>query len=183
MTTHRTQRRIPLLGIVLIAVGMLLLMNQFDVIELTLWNFITGFIILYGGALVVRSFGTGDRSKVFWGTALFLFGLYLILDSMGLVTHHFPILIPAIFLIVGFSFLMMYLYNISDWHLLIPSLFFIGISGVIIAEELSLFQIYRFEYYLAQYWPVLLILIGLVLIVKSRSRLQKRKKTAAEVEE
>ncbi len=169
--SHKTNlRRIPILGIILIAIGLLLLMDQIGMMNLTFWNVITGIMILYGAVLVVRSFGAGDRSKVFWGTMLFLFGLYLMLDSMRLITTHYPVFVPAVFLIIGFSFLMMYSYNLRDWHLLIPTLFFIGIGFLIIGDELSIFQVYRFEYYLINFWPVLLILFGLGLIARARRR-------------
>lgn len=170
MSEKTNLRKIPILGVILIAIGLLLLMDQIGMMDLTFWNIITGFMILYGAVLVIRSFTAGDRSKVFWGTVLFLLGLYLMLDSMGLITPRYPVFIPAVFLIIGFSFLMMYIYNLRDWHLLIPTLFFIAIGFLIIGDELSLFQAWRFEYYLLNFWPVLLILFGLGLIAKSRRR-------------
>lgn len=179
MSSKTNLRKIPVLGIILIAVGIILLMDQVGMLDLTFWNIITGIIVLYGATLVIRSFNAGDRSKVFWGTVLFLLGLFFILDSMNMITHRYPVFVPALFLILGFSFFMMYVYNIRDWHLLIPTLFFVGIGGLIIAEELSLFYAYRIEYYLVNFWPVLLILFGLGLILKSRRRRSQTKENPA----
>lgn len=163
-----------MLGVILIAVGIILLMDRIGMLDLSFWNIVTGIIILYGATLVIRSFNTGDRSKVFWGTTLFLLGLFFILDSMNMITTRYPVFVPAIFLILGFSFFMMYVYNVRDWHLLIPTLFFVAIGGLIIAEELSLFYAYRIEYYLLKFWPVLLIVFGLGLLLKSRRRSQSK---------
>jgi hypothetical protein len=170
MSKTKKFRRVPILGIILIGVGLLLLMDQLKMLDLTFWSFVTGFMILFGATLVIRSFNEGNRSKVFWGTVLFFFGLYFLLDSMNLITAHYPVFVPAFFLILGFSFLMMYIYNVRDWHLLIPTFFFIGVGFVIVADELSLLRTYRFEHYLYHYWPLLLILFGLGLIAKSRRR-------------
>lgn len=170
MSTSNSLKRIPLLGVILIAVGLILLMDQMGMIRLTFWSFVMGFMVLFGATLVIRSMDGGHRGKVFWGTVLFLFGIYLLLDSMGMITTHYPVFVPAVFLMLGFSFLMMYIYDVTDWHLLIPTLFFTGIGALIIVDELSLIHAYRFEYYFVNFWPVVLILFGVGLIAKARRR-------------
>jgi len=178
MKTTKNFHRIPLLGIILIAVGVFLLADQLGMLDLTFWNILSGIMVLYGAVLVIRSFVNDNRSTVFWGTLLFLFGLYFILESLRLVTHQYPVFIPAIFLILGFSFFMMYIYNVRDWHLLIPTIFFTGIGLLIISEELSILQAYRVEYYIANYWPALLILFGLGLIAKARRHFRSKAEPA-----
>jgi hypothetical protein len=170
MTSQQSLRRIPLIGIVLIAVGLLLLAEHIGMLRVTFWNVIIGLMIIYGAILVIRSFSGGERGKVFWGTMLFFFGIYFLLENLNLVNASFPIIGPVLFLIFGFSFLMMYLYRPSDWHLIIPTLFFLGIGGLIIAEEYSLIQAIHYERYIRMYWPLLLILFGLGLIIKARRR-------------
>lgn len=170
MSESQKLRRIPLFAIILITVGLLLLADQLGMLDLTLWHFVTGCMILYGMSVVIRSFSTGDRKKIFWGTLLFLLGLYLLLDSLGLIPTQYPALIPAVFLMLGFSFLMSYLHNARDWLLLIPTLFFIGIGGLIIADERELLTAHTIVQYVRQYWPLLLILFGLGLILNSRRR-------------
>jgi len=175
MSSTQSIKRIPVLGIILITIGVLLLADQLGMMDLSFWNVVSGILMLYGATLVIRSFNIGDRSKVFWGTLLFLSGLYFILDSLQLVTNQYPVFVPAVFLILGFSFLMMYIYNVRDWHLLIPTLFFVGCGLLIIADELSIVYAYRFSDYFFHFWPVLLILFGLGLIAKARRNRQRQK--------
>ncbi len=175
MSTKTNLHRIPLLGIILIAVGVFLLADQTGMLNLTFWNVVSGIMVLYGAVLVIRSFANDDRSKVFWGTFLFLLGLFFILDGLGLITQQYPVFLPAVFLMLGFSFLMMYLYNLRDWHILIPTVFFAGCGLLIIADELSIVFAYRFSDYFFHFWPVLLILFGLGLIAKARRNRQRQK--------
>lgn len=176
MSLKNNVRKIPAIGVILIAVGLLLLADQMGLLQLSFWNFVMGFMVLFGATLVVRSFSGGDRNKVFWGSVLFLLGLYFILESMDLLTNRYPVLLPAIFLILGFSFLMMYIYNVRDWHLLIPTIFFTGIGLLIIADSTDLFDPYTLEHLLLNFWPVLLILFGIGLIAKARRRNKKIEK-------
>jgi hypothetical protein len=172
MSSKNNFRKIPTLGIILIAVGLLLLADQIGIMRMSFWNFAMGFMVLFGATLVIRSFSRGDRNKVFWGTALFLLGLYFIFDSLDLITDRYTVIVPALFLILGFSFLMMYVYNLRDWHLLIPTIFFTGIGVLIFADSSGFFDLYRLENYLLNFWPLLLILFGVGLIAKSRRRKQ-----------
>ena len=124
-------------------------------------------LALVGGFKVVHSFSmvrqgatkTG-RSGVFWGTLLFLAGLYNVLRELDVLDFPPYLLLPACVLCIGIGFLMTYISAPRDWHLIIPALFFMGLGAVMLLTELG--YLYRSDVLTAikNYWPFALILFG-----------------------
>jgi hypothetical protein len=171
MTHMKPQKHIPVVGVFLIVFGLVLLLAQFKILEIGFWTIVAGAMVAYGAVLVVRSFSHTDRNRVFWGTVLFLAGLYFLLDTLGMITPDGPVFLAVLFLILGFAFLMSYVYRFSDWHLLIPAAFFIFLGGAVVAVDLGYWREVDFQYYLSNYWPILLILFGAALVLKSRRKI------------
>ena len=88
-------------------------------------------------------------------------------DFVELRGHIFP---PATFLIFGMAFLMMFINNFRDWYFLIPAAF-LGLTGMFLILADYGF-VYRSEVWEAVsiYWPVVLILFGIGIIFRRRSR-------------
>jgi hypothetical protein len=173
MANEGKNRHIPLVGILLILLGLILLLGQFGILDYGFWTIVTAGMVVYGAVLVIRSFSLQDRNKVFWGTVLFLAGLYFLLHSLGMIAIGGPAFIPVVFLILGFAFLMSYFYRFSDWHLLIPALFFIFLGGIIFAEDVGYLREVDVTYYLSNYWPILLIMFGAALVLKARKKISQ----------
>ncbi len=171
MNQTKKDKRIPVLGGLLILVGLVLLLDQLQILHLGFWTVVAGFMIGYGALQVIRSFSGANRNRVFWGTFLFLAGLYIMFDHLNLIAMSGPAIVPVLFLILGFAFLMSYIYRPSDWHLLIPALFFLLLGGIIVGEDLGYLRDVDLPYYLSNYWPVVLIFFGIALVLKSRKRI------------
>ena len=103
---------------------------------------------------------------VFWGTLLFLLGSYCLLRDLDVVELRSYWWLPAVLLILGFSFLMMYLSTPKEWHLLVPSLLLLGVGAAMVLTEFGYFYRYDVVYAIRMYWPLGLILFGVSLILR-----------------
>jgi hypothetical protein len=96
---QHTFNRFPIIGFVLVLLGVALLLNQMSVIHIGGWALVWLGLLVYGAAVVLRSFISNDRSKVFFGTLCFPYrhsilfaegGLHsrLVLNILSGVYHH-----------------------------------------------------------------------------------------------
>ena len=123
-----TFNRFPIIGFVLVLLGVALLLNQMNIIHIGGWALIWLGLLVYGAAVVLRSFVSNDRSKVFFGTLCFLAGILFFLRKGGFIHGSFAIYFPAFIIIVGIAFFMLFVFNVKDWHCSSPQLFFSGLA-------------------------------------------------------
>lgn len=152
-------------GIALIVVGLVMLLERLDYVtfgwSLALW----ALIAVYGLVKGVDGFARKRPRRVFWGTLLFLLGDYGILRDLDVVELRSYWFLPAVILILGFSFLMMYVSTPRDWHLLVPSLFLLAVGSAMMLTEFGYLYRYDVAHAIRMYWPLGLILFGGALIV------------------
>ena len=158
--------RFPIIGLVLVLLGVALLLNQMDVIHIGGWALLWLGLLIYGAAVVIRSFINNDRSKVFFGTLCFLVGILFFLHMEKIVHGSFSIYFPAFIVIVGLAFFMLFVFNVKDWHLLIPSIIFLGLGAALMLTHLGYWYSRDVWHTVGSYWPLLLILIGGTMLVK-----------------
>lgn len=168
----RMKRQFSWLGAVLILLGGLLLMRRLHVFDIRMAQIIFGFMIIWGIVLVGRGFSAIANGKVFWGTALFLFGVYFFIRDIDFLDISYRLIIPATFLIFGTAFLMMWLNNVREWQVLIPA-FLIGGAGVaFLMSEFGYLSYWDVWETLHRYWPIAIILLGIgIMFRKSRQHL------------
>jgi hypothetical protein len=162
-------KRFSWLGVGLIAIGTAMILDRLDVISWS-WHIVLWALLAFFGAFkVVSGFQQKRRGRVFWGTMLFLFGLYGVLRELDLFGVPSYLCLPLLMLMVGMSFLVMYISSPKDWHLIVPALSFLGIGGVLLLTEVGV--LYRWDVLplIKSYWPVALILFGLSLLLSRRS--------------
>ena len=163
-----SQRRLPVFGILLLVVGIALLLEKLDVIEFGWSKVLWAAVAVLGAAIVIRSFVQNGRGGIFWGTLLFLYGLFFLLRSLDLIESHVTVFMPASFTILGFGFLMLFVSDPKDWHLLIPSVILLGFGGAFMLAEAG--YIHRWEMWdtFRTWWPLVLVLVGFSLILRRR---------------
>jgi hypothetical protein len=71
--------------------------------------------------------------------------------------------------IFGFSFLVLFIFNVRDWHLLIPSLLFVGLGAALMLTELKMLYAEQVWHVVKSYWPVALILMGAAMVLRKRT--------------
>ena len=158
--------RFPIIGFVLVLLGVALLLNQMNVIHIGGIALVWLGLLVYGAALVIRSFINNDRGKVFFGTLCFLTGILFFMRKLGLVNGAFSIYLPAFIIIVGLAFLMLFVFNVKDWHLLIPSVIFLALGAALMLTHLGYWYSHDVWKVIASYWPVLLIIIGGTMLLR-----------------
>jgi hypothetical protein len=160
--------RFSIFGILLIIIGSFLLLRQFHVIELR-WNiFLWGILTLWSGEMFIRGFIKNENGKVFFGTALFLLALYNLLRSLDFIEVHFHTFISILFIILGFSFLMLALTEPRSMLPLIPGFFLGGIGTLLLLEDYGYIDSWNVWNFARTYWPVVLIAFGVAMILKRR---------------
>ncbi len=162
--------RFPWFGVALILFGTALLLTRFHLLDVRFSQVFWPLIMLFGIATVSRGYTRDRRGKIYWGTVLFLYGLYFFLRSMENIEFRAYMFFPATFLVFGVAFVMVYLHNVRDWFLLIPASILCGIGVLFIMTEYG--YVYGLDVWEAihRYWPVALILIGVAMIMRRRGQ-------------
>ncbi|MDI6802754.1 MAG: hypothetical protein QME58_02760 [Bacteroidota bacterium] len=164
------QNKYPWNGIILIFLGVALLIHQTGLINIRFYQIIWIALALWGFIITIRGFATNSNGKVFWGTALFLTGISFIIHSFNLIEMPHRIFLPAVFIIFGFAFLMMFVNNFREYSSFILSIIFFVIGGLLILAEIGYLNRWDVLYYIKNYWPIILIILGAGLILKRKQK-------------
>ena len=160
------------LGIILVLLGVLLLLHKMHFLRIEFSQVLWLLAALWGIVEVTRGFTRSRKGKIFWGTVLFLFGVFFFLRTLDTFYFHEYMIPSAAFLIFGIAYLMMYLNNLREWYLLIPAILLIGVGGAFTLAEIGYLSRWEVWDAVRMYWPVSLILIGFGIIARRRMHLQ-----------
>ncbi|NOZ62967.1 MAG: hypothetical protein GXO74_15025 [Calditrichaeota bacterium] len=159
-------------GVFLILLGIILLLyklmpNFFG------WRELYPLILLVLGIwLVIEAMlpDKKDRGAIFPGTILLLLGLFFSLRNYDLIPFYYVREVWPIFLIIlGFAFLALFLVNPRDQGSLIPASLFLFFGVILLLRKLSIID-WEIGNFFADYWPVILIFVGLGIIANSLRR-------------
>jgi hypothetical protein len=155
-------------GVGLVVIGLVLLLDRLDVLYFEWTTAVWGLLAVFGATRMVDGFRRKLRARLFWGTFLFLLGTYSVLYHLNVFPFHFHVHPPVILLILGLCILALFVLNPKEWHVLIPSLSFIGLGTLWILVRLGF--VYRYDVIdaIRYYWPMALILFGVSLLLRKR---------------
>jgi hypothetical protein len=162
--------RIPILGIILVLAGAGLLLDELHLLDFGWEKVLWLAVALLGALLTFRAFANNEQGRIFFGTVLFLFGVLFLLRSFDIVHRGAHVFWPAILVIIGMAFLMLYINNTREWALLFPAVLFVGLGAVFMLAELNYLCYWDVWDAVRQYWPVVLILIGMAMILERAVR-------------
>ena len=164
----KNRKNISWFGLILIFLGLVMLLDRFDVLNVEFSTIFWPMIMLMGLAIVGRGFAQNRRGKVYWGTVLFLYAVFFVLRSIDYFEIYSYTFFPASFMIFGIAFFMMYLCNLREWPLLLPSIILLGVGSLILMNEFG--YLYQYELFdiVRLYWPVILILFGVTIILRKK---------------
>jgi len=155
-------------GIVLILFGLLLLMEEWNIIDFT-WDQVYPVAMLLLSFLSFFKALTGNRNAAFWGALFFLTGLFYLLRNSDLIIEFWFVDTWPIWLFaLGVSFFVLYAFKPHDWGVLIPGgiLSLMGIAFTLQSLDIPWISAEA----ILNMWPLILILIGLGLIFTSLSK-------------
>ncbi|MDI6765665.1 MAG: DUF5668 domain-containing protein [Bacteroidota bacterium] len=153
-------------GIALIIVGAAMLVDHLNIINIAFSSIFWPLLMVIGIFAVGKGFSQNRLRKIYWGTVLFLYSLFFFLRSIDSIELYSFVFLPASFIIFGVGFFMMYLNNFKDWHFLIPALLLTGIGSLFLLTEYGCFSHREVWDAVRTYWPVILILFGLAILLK-----------------
>ena len=160
-------------GIVLIALGLVLLLDRLDVFSVR-WDSLAWVIgLCLGGFLVVDGFMRGRRARVYWGGVLFFFSLYWVLVRWDAIYHHGFFVTPVVLLAFGLSFFLLYASDTNEYGLLFPAVLLTGVGVAMILWWLEYFEWYEVRGYVRTYWPLLLVIWGAALLLRRRKPISR----------
>lgn len=157
-----------LITYLLIFLALSIILELFNLINFEGTELISYVFIFLGIGSVYLSFGRGKGIIIFFGSLIFLTGLILFLFNNFEFTDPYGIIFPAVFLVFGISALMVFFDNMENKVMLLTSLIFI-LTGFIFTMVIGSLSFTEFVNSIVNitlsYWPVILIVLGIILII------------------
>jgi hypothetical protein len=164
--------RIPILGIILVVLGAGLLLRQLHFIRVDGVTILLFGLIAYGGAMIIRSYTMNIRQALFFGSLCFFSGILLVLGKYDVIENSPFIYVPGFLLVFGVAFLMLFIFNLNDFHLLVPALIFIGLGVAFMMTEIGYWYVSDVKDAVRMYWPVALIVFGGLMLLRRNAKSQ-----------
>jgi len=156
-----------LFGVILILFGVALLLEKWDILFFS-WTEIYPILFIAVSIVAFLSIKKGKKDGAFWGTFLGLLGIFYFLRNYDIVSQlWFADSWPIIILSLGLSFIVLFAFKPYDWGILIPGGILTFLGFVFFINE---FHFWFAKRLLQNFWPLLLIFIGIILIASSLSK-------------
>ena len=176
--SHRKWRRMAkihkmLLGFTLIVTGLLNLINLFGIAALNFNEYYYYILQFIGLAFVFTSIGKSNYGMLFAGSTLFMTGVTLLVVNQFEILSPVKIILPSVLVISGTGFIMLYIDNMQENTFLILSViqFAIAILLIKFGNEYSIInRAGRVAYLILEFWPVLISLLGIGILVNRKRR-------------
>ena len=155
-------------GLLLIMIGAALLVNKMDWWRFR-WDEFYPIALLVLAAASSYSLLRGNSKSAFGASFFLIAGLITFLRNFAIINSLWFVEIWSILLLaLGVSFFVLYLFNPHDWGVLIPGgiLSFFGVWAFFQDLDVHWFNFH----YLGDFWPLILVIIGLGLIVSALLR-------------
>lgn len=158
-------RRPPVIwGIVLVAVGALLLFHRFHILPFGWWALVWGGIAVASLAVIVRRV-QAKKDGTFWWVMLFGFALYKLVRETGWVDVPVWYGFPLMLIVGGLAFVVMVVARPKAWHLAVPALCLIGAGTAMLLAEMGSVDYDLVRAAISDYWPFAIIAYGGALIL------------------
>ena len=161
-------KKIPIFGIILVVVGAGLLLRQMDILRVDGKSMLLFGFVSYGAATIIRSFLTNIRQSLFLGSVSFFIGILLVLGNYELIEPTAYVYVPGVLISFGLSFMMLFIFNYKDVHLLLPAVIFIGLGAAFMMTEIGFLYPSDVKEAISRYWPVALILFGILMLFRRK---------------
>ncbi|MBN1479411.1 hypothetical protein EH223_16460 [candidate division KSB1 bacterium] len=166
------------IGLIFILVGVGLLMDKMNLFAFGWKEIYPVIFILISVVSFINAFA-GQKNSSFWGGVFGVLGAFFFLRNYDFVPNYwFEEFWPIFLIALGVGFIVLYIFNPRDWGVLIPGAILTGLGLVFIFESMDLIDNF-FEIAfdaVFTYWPLVLILFGVALILGSLRHKETRDK-------
>lgn len=160
----------PVSAWIFIIIGVLLLLNQFDLLFFDRFTIVFAGSVLFGVLLLNKSYKHPLKKGILGGTFFILFAVILLLMRFNFLPVNDKVGTGLIFVLLGFSNIIYFLFYPKKTANIIYALLFLLLSAPLFLDYYSVMPGWMLEHYFATYWPVFLILIGLGLLLEGLRR-------------
>jgi len=164
----RTVNRVSLLGLFLIAFGVVILLKKFHVIDLRAGELIWPLLAVLGLFMTGRGLIDDRKGKIIGGTVIFLYSIFFLLRTMDGFYVPIDLIVPATFLIFGIVMVMLFVNRPGEWYYLIPGLVLLAIGGSVMLTEYGYWYGWEAREFLKTWWPAALVLFGAGMVLRHR---------------
>ena len=169
-----TEKRGSLIpGILFIVLGSWLFIRRFYFFKSYSYHIYPILLILFAIFLFIETIRRGHSGALFWGIVILVIGGFYFLRNFEIIPYFYIDEYWPIFLLaLGMGFIALFIYHPRDWGVIIPAALFLFFG---IGFSLNTFNGYfwRWEHILENYWPVILIIVGLGVLVGGLKRKPK----------
>jgi len=152
-------------GVLLILIGLWFLARRFIFFTSHWMQIYPLMLLFFAGFLIIETFRGHRSGALFWGITFFFIGLFFLFRNYGIIRYYYADEYWPIFLLaLGCGFLALFILNPKEWGLVIPASVFIFLG---IGFSLQTFNrlFWGWENFIDRYWPVILIIIGLGVLI------------------
>jgi hypothetical protein len=153
-------------GIILILIGAILLLHQMDLISFSKADIFTYGFILLGIMLIIKGSGDSQRRGVLGGTFFLSLGILWTLMRNNILVQDDHFGFAALFFALALANIIYYMVATHKGSNLIWGLVFIIVGGLILLRYLEYYYYWDIYDEIIIYWPLALILLGILLILK-----------------
>lgn len=164
---HREPRAL-ILGSLFVILGASLLLDRLDVVLVRWDRFFWIAVFATGGFLVADGYAHVRRGRIYWGSVLLFFGAYQTLLRFDVLERYAFHTVPALFIVFGLAFLLLYFRFPSEWSLLVPFFILTGSGVTFVLWWWEVVEWYEIRMFIRTWWPAVLILIGLSMFFRRR---------------
>lgn len=159
------------IGFALLLFGIFSVLKYFNIIQSSDLEITSITIIVFTLVTIISSMNKIKRSSLFLISVLLNVGIILLVLENFEILSCYNVLLASLLFIFGSGFFILFVQNPSEKFLLMISLFFLILSFTILVffESNSLIKYAnRITIILFDYWPVFLVIFGIVLVAGKR---------------
>jgi len=154
-------------GLLLIIIGGLILLNQFQIFDLSAKNIVAVTSLLLGMLLLKKSLTSPERKGLLGGSFFLIWGIMLLFFNFNSEMGR-TLFFGQLFLSLGLANLIYFLFSgVTRATNFFVFVLFAAIGGTMIAAYYGLLDVWHLEEILDTYWPVILILLGIFILIDS----------------
>ena len=162
-------RGMKYVGMLLIALGAVLLVRRMGLVELSWGMVFWGAVATVGGVKIYRGFTRPGAGGEFWGTVLLGVGLAKVLVDAGVVSIEHDLAGPLLVLLAGVGALLAFVASPRDWHVALLAVALLGLGSALTLSEYGIGPAREVLNSLPVWGPVILIAFGAALLLNRRA--------------